>query len=43
MREISIHEDAGEELKAAVAYYESCKTGLGDAFFAEVLERLSRD
>lgn len=34
---MNLHVDANEELKAAVVYYESCETGLGDEFFAEFL------
>ena len=34
---MNIHQDATEELRAAVAYYESCEAKLGDEFFAEVL------
>ncbi|SRR5260370_33808525 len=39
---MNLHVDANEELKAAVAYYESCETGLGDEFFAEFLRSVEQ-
>jgi plasmid stabilization system protein ParE len=38
MPEIDLHEGADEELKAAITFYESRQTGLGDAFLKRVSE-----
>lgn len=36
MLEISVHEQADEEIKAAAVYYESLQSGLGEAFLQEL-------
>ena len=38
MPEIALHESADEEFKAAITFYESRQSGLGDAFFQRVFE-----
>jgi toxin ParE1/3/4 len=36
MLEITLHEDADEEFKAAIMFYESRRSGLGDIFLQRV-------
>lgn len=36
MHEVSIHEDADDELKAAALFYESRESGLGETFLDEL-------
>jgi toxin ParE1/3/4 len=38
MPEVDLHESADEEFKAAITFYESRQTGLGDAFLKRVSE-----
>ena len=38
MPEIALHEDADEEFKSAIRFYESWKPGLGDTFLERVSE-----
>lgn len=38
MPEIALHEDADEEFKAGITFYESRQPGLGDSFFQRVSE-----
>ena len=38
MLEITLHENADEEFKAAIGFYESRQAGLGEAFFHRVSE-----
>lgn len=38
MPEITLHESADEEFKAAITFYESKQPGLGDAFLQRVSE-----
>lgn len=38
MLEITLHENADEEFKAAIGFYESRLTGLGDTFYRRVSE-----
>ena len=40
MLEIALHENADEEFKAAIRFYESRLTGLGDTFYQRVSEAL---
>jgi plasmid stabilization system protein ParE len=38
MPEVDLHESADDELRAAISFYESRQTGLGDAFLKRVSE-----
>jgi hypothetical protein len=38
MLEIALHEDADEEFKAAIMFYESRQAGLGDIFLQRIAE-----
>jgi plasmid stabilization system protein ParE len=38
MPEIALHESADEEFKAAITFYESRQSGLGNSFFQRVTE-----
>jgi hypothetical protein len=38
MLEITLHEDADEEFKAAIMFYESRQPGLGDIFLQRITE-----